>query len=250
MTALSRPHPSRADQRLYIPACIRLIMGAAEAFRLFEMLNYRDSVTPETVKAYVLEALCAGRQCRLGSEAYERLDREIRVRFSGPATTAPAEARIGRGAADYLRYVLGLAAGELLEPSADFRQYDGFGPNEYREARALLGERGRRYLGILSDCDSLMPNCRRLEAFRREEREERRARQEACFQDLADLLKSDGQSGSEHLLDSFPRPYAPFPLEPQPPLASSYDAARPYAPDFQPPAHPSPPRPDRERRSF
>jgi len=142
-------------------------MGGHEAVGVLDLLARYGAANRRTVEEYVMEALYAGAEMREGTPAYEGLlESAYREASGGPAS---ADEPVSTETVVYLRRVLASAVdgrdGLMLLQGT----HDGFSEAAYQEVYHLLGSRGRRFLGIRGQYESLVPDRRMVRAMLQDE---------------------------------------------------------------------------------
>ena len=147
------------EAKAYKCACQELKMGAREAVQILETLGKHDALSSQMVSEYVLPALYAGVGLKLDSLDYIEFENSVYREFD--RTGSDGEVSVSNEAASYLREVLESVTGGRLGLVPTNLAYDGFSREAYDEVFQLLGPRGRRYLGISEQHQSLAPDPRR-----------------------------------------------------------------------------------------
>ena len=147
------------EAKFYKCACQELKMGAREAVQVLETLGKHDALSSQMVSEYVLPALYAGVGLKLDSLDYIEFENSVYREFD--RTGSDGEVSVSNEAVYYLREVLESATGGRFGLVPTSIAYDGFSREAYDEVFQLLGPRGRRYLGISEQHQSLAPDPRR-----------------------------------------------------------------------------------------
>jgi len=142
----------------------RLLMGASEALVFLDVLRKHGLLSRRTVAQYVLESLYAGPEVRQGTPAYQAIEesvyREVFDEMSGNSqpNNGHSDEPLNCETGDYLRRVIAT----IYDRKHGLSRFDGdfkeFSEQAYEEVRKLLGNAGRRYLGISGKSRRLNPS--------------------------------------------------------------------------------------------
>jgi len=142
----------------------RLLMGASEALRFLDVLRKHGLLSRRTVAQYVLEPLYAGPEVKEGTPAYQAIEesvyREVFDEMLGnrlPNKGIPDEP-LSCETGDYLRRVIATICDRKHGLSRFDGDYNEYSEQAYEEVRRLLGNAGRRYLGISNKSKRLNPS--------------------------------------------------------------------------------------------
>ena len=159
------------QRNIYKYAGQRLLMGASEALVFLDVLRKHGLLSRRTVAQYVLESLYAGPEVRQGTPAYQAIEESVyrevfdemlgNRRLNKGLSDKPLSCETG----DYLRRVIATICDRkhgLSRFDGDYNEYSG---QAYEEVRRLLGNTGRRYLGISSKSKRLNLSERMITAI-------------------------------------------------------------------------------------
>lgn len=142
----------------------KLLMGASEALSFLDVLRRHGLLSRRTVAQYVLEPLYAGPEIKEGTPAYQAIEeslyREVFDEMLGnrlPNKGIPDEP-LSCETGDYLRRVIATICDRKHGLSRFDGDYNGYSEEAYEEVRKLLGNTGRRYLGISGKSKRLNPS--------------------------------------------------------------------------------------------
>ena len=149
----------------------KLLMGASEALRFLDVLRKHGLLSRGTVAQYVLEPLYAGPAIKEGTPAYQAIEeslyREVFDEMLGNRLLnkgipdEPLSCETG----DYLRRVIATICDRKHGLSRFDGDYNGYSEEAYEEVQRMLGNTGRRYLGISSKSKRLNPSERMITAI-------------------------------------------------------------------------------------
>jgi hypothetical protein len=141
-----------------------LIMGASEALAFLDVLRKHGLLSRRTVAHYVLGSLYAGPEVREGTPAYQAIEESVcheafdemlgKRRPNSGIDDEPLSWETG----DYLRRVIATICDRKHGLSHFDGEFNGYSEGAYEEVRDLLGDRGRRYLGISGRSKRLNPS--------------------------------------------------------------------------------------------
>lgn len=159
------------QRNIYKYAGQRLLMGASEALVFLDVLRKHGLLSRRTVAQYVLEPLYAGPEVREGTTAYQAIEesvyREVFDEMLGnrQPNNGFSDEPISWETGDYLRRVIATVCDRRYSLSRFDGDYNEYSGQAYEEVRRLLGNAGRRYLGISGKSKRLNPSERMITAI-------------------------------------------------------------------------------------